>query len=83
MFAARALAAIVLTAGTVTPIACAPSAHVATPPATANRVAVAGTSAGNPSLATHNAWARAVALGARAGQGTGRCGADCGCRSQA
>ncbi|MFI8448837.1 hypothetical protein [Streptomyces erythrochromogenes] len=85
MFAARALAAIVLTAGTVTPIACAPSAHVATPPATANRVAVAGASAGNPSLATHSAWARAVALGARAGQGSGagRGGADCGCRSQA
>ncbi|MFJ9944216.1 lysozyme family protein [Streptomyces erythrochromogenes] len=56
MFAARALAAIVLTAGTVTPIACAPSAHVATPPSVANRVAVAGASGGNRSIATHNGF---------------------------
>ncbi|MFF3727905.1 hypothetical protein ACFYYM_36715 [Streptomyces erythrochromogenes] len=49
MFAARALAAIVLTAGTVTPVACAPSAHVAPPPS-------ASASGGNRAIDTHNGF---------------------------
>lgn len=39
MFAARALVAVVLTAATVTPMASASSARVATPPAASHRVA--------------------------------------------
>ncbi|MFE7094267.1 hypothetical protein [Streptomyces erythrochromogenes] len=46
MFAARALAALVLTAATVTPVACAPSAHVPTPPSASDRAA-AGASGGD------------------------------------
>ncbi|MFE5680926.1 hypothetical protein ACFQ7B_39455 [Streptomyces erythrochromogenes] len=53
MFAARALAAIVLTAGTVTPVACAPSAHVAPPPS-------ASTSGGNRAIDTHNGSGRGL-----------------------
>ncbi|MEV6682976.1 hypothetical protein AB0N09_39865 [Streptomyces erythrochromogenes] len=65
MFAARALAAIALTVGTVTPIACAPSAHVATP-ATSGAGRVIGTHHGSGSGTGCGRQFTAAALTARA-----------------